>query len=151
MLSFLKKKRSRNSAIADSQHWKHHPQLQDFLQTMRGNCTVVPIAMHEALTAVVNIALQENTWTQVRQIPSDFLTDTAYIIWNAPLLPVFLANREELMKNLVSLTAVEPETFLVSQTMDRVVRLIVGEIHLYSVCPEDSSPGEGCIEDRFAI
>ena len=137
MLSFLKKKRNRNRAIADSQHWKHHPQLQDFLQTMRGRCTVVPIATHEALTAVVNIALQENTWTQVWQIPSDFLTDTAYVIWNSPLLPVFQADREELIKNLVSLTAVEPETYLVCQTMDRVVRLFKGEIRLYSVSPED--------------
>lgn len=137
MLSFLKQKRDRSKAIADSQHWKNHPQLQNCLQTMRGRCTVVPIELHEALTAVVNIALMENTWTPGRQIPSDFLTETAYIIWNSPLLPVLRADREELLQNLVSVTAVESETFLISHTMDRVVRLSQGQIHLYSVAPED--------------
>lgn len=133
----LKSKKRRNKAVADSRHWKTHPPLQAFLQTMRGSCTVAPMDLHEALTAVVNIALAEDTWTQTPRIPADFLPDTVYILWNDAFLPVLKADCRLLLQNPEHMTAVAGDTFLISDTMDRVVHFSDGTLRLYSVAPED--------------
>ena len=132
----LEEKKRRGRAVAESQHWKHDPLLQGCLQTMRGSCTVVPIDLHEALTAVVNIALQENTWIPAEQIPVEFLTRTVYLLWNDARLPALMADRCLLMENLDHVTAVAPDTFLINETMDRVVHLALGKLRLYDLTGE---------------
>ena len=131
----LAEKRRLKQAISDSQHWKNRPALQNCLQSMRGSCTVAPMDLHEAVAAVVNIALTEDNWTHTGKIPGDFLTQTVYIIWDDPLLPVLTADRELLLENLSHVTAVTENVFLVSQTMDRAVHLGSGTLRLYSVAP----------------
>ena len=137
MLSALKRKleekKRQSKAISESRHWKEHPPLKSFLQEMRGSCTVAPMDLHEALVAVVNIALMEDTWTPAAQIPEDFLPETVYIVWNDEHLPVLKADRLLLLQNLDRGTAVATETFLVSDTMDRVIHFSLGKIRLYSV------------------
>ena len=141
MLSALKRKleekKRQSKAICESRHWKEHPPLKAFLQEMRGSCTVAPMDLHEALVAVVNIALQEDNWTPAAQIPEDFLPETVYIVWNDDHLPVLKANRFLLLQNLDHATAVATEIFLISETMDRVAHFTQGKIRLYSVRPED--------------
>ena len=137
MLSALKRKleekKRQSKAIVESRHWKEHTPLKSFLQEMRGSCTVAPMDLHEALVAVVNIALMEDTWTPAAQIPEDHLSETVYIVWNDEHLPVLKADRRLLLQNLDRGTAVATETFLVSDTMDRAVHISQGKIRLYSV------------------
>lgn len=141
MLSTLKRKleekKRQNRAVTESQHWKNHPQLQACFQEMRGSCTVAPMDLHEALVAVVNIALQEDIWTPAMQVPEEFLPETVYIVWNDDHLPVLKADRPLLLQNLDHATAVASETFLISETMDRVIHFSQGKIRIYSVMPED--------------
>ena len=131
---FAEKKRL-TKGISDSRHWKQHPHMQTCLQAMRGSCTVAPMELHEAVAAVVNIAMTEDNWFEVNKIPVDFLAATVYIIWDDPLLPVLVADRQLLMENLTHVTAVSTEAFLVSQTMDRVAHFSGGTLRLYSVAP----------------
>lgn len=132
----LESKRQRKKAVSDSQHWKHHPSLQNLLQQMRGGCTVAPIDLHEAMIAVVNIAFAEDAWTIASQVPEGFLPDTVYIVWNDAFLPVLKADRDLLLTNAEHMTAVASDTYLVSETMDRVVHFGCGVLRLYSVAPE---------------
>ena len=133
----LAEKKRLKQAVCDSQHWKNRPALQSCLQAMRGSCTVAPMELHEAVAAVVNIALAEDNWSPSDKIPADFLAPTVYVIWDDPLLPVLTADRELLLENLSHMTAVTENVFLVSQTMDRAVHLRPGALRLYSVSPED--------------
>ena len=126
-------KRAVDKAVAESQYWKTHPGLQSCLQSMRGSCTVAPQQMHEAAIAVVNIALMEDTWTQSEQIPEDFLADTLYIVWNDEKIPVLKAPRDLVLEYFSTVTAVSEKTFLVSDTMDRIVHWTDGNFYLYSV------------------
>ena len=133
----LAEKKRLKQAINDSQHWKNRPALQRCLQAMRGSCTVAPMELHEAVAALVNIALTEDNWSDADKIPDDFLTQTVYIIWDDPLLPVLTADRALVLENLSHLTAVTENVFLVSQTMDRAVHMSSGALRLYSVAPEN--------------
>ena len=137
MLSALKRKleskKQAKKAVAESQHWKHDPQLQSFLQAMRGSCTVAPIVMHEAVAAVVSIALQEDAWTRTDRLPEGFLSESVYIIWNDDRLPALKADRGLLLQSLACATAVAPDTYLVSETMDRAVHLGHGGLRLYDL------------------
>lgn len=137
MFAALKQKllgaKQKHAAVGQSQHWKQHPALRDCLGSMRGLCTVAPMDLHEALVAAVNIALTEVNWNQTVQIPDDFLTQTVYIVWNDPLLPVLRTDREILLQNPEPVTAVAPQTFLISETMDRIVHFHQGTIRLYDL------------------
>lgn len=133
----LEQKKSRNKAIAESQHWKQNALLRDCLQAMRGSCTVAPMELHEAVIAVVNIALREDHWTELEElidIPADFLTGTVYIVWDEAKLPVLKAPWDMAGENLTDIRAVAFETFLVSETMDRIIHFgDRGGIRLYDV------------------
>ena len=142
MLSALKHrleaKKAKARAIAASGYWKNHAHLQECLQVLRGSCTVAPMELHEAAIAAVNIALQENTWIMAEKIPVDFLPQTVYIVWNDAQLPVFQAILAPVLEILDDVTAVAPETYLVSETMTRIVRCDHwGKCQLYSIEPED--------------
>ena len=137
----LEAKKAKNRAIAASQYWKTHALLQECLQLLRGSCTVVPMELHEAVVAAANIALREDTWTPAEKIPEDFLAQTVYILWDDARLPVFQASREPVLQYLDDVTAVAPETYLISETLDRIVRCDHrGKCLLYSVAPEDPAP-----------
>ena len=142
MLSALKQrleaKKAKARAIAASGYWKTHAHLQECLQALRGSCTVAPMELHEAAIAAVNIALQENTWIMAEKIPGDFLPQTVYIVWNDAQLPVFQAILQPVLEILDDVTAVAHETYLVSETMTRIVRCDNrGKCQLYSIEPED--------------
>ena len=142
MLSALKQrleaKKSRARAIAASGYWKTHAHLQESLQALRGSCTVAPMELHEAAIAAVNIALRENTWIQAGKIPVNFLPQSVYIVWDAAQLPVFQAILAPVLEIMDDVTAVAPETYLVSETMTRIVRCDHwGKCQLYSIEPED--------------
>ena len=129
----LEEKKRWNKAAAQSQHWKNDQLVQSCLQSMRGGCTVASAQLHEALVAVVNIALLENSWTPAPQIPLSFLPETAYIVWNDDRLPMLTASTPLLLENLDVITAVADETFLVSETMDRVIHMTSGGIYIYDL------------------
>lgn len=142
MLSALKRRlearKEKAKAIAASGYWKTHAQLEECLQALRGSCTVVPMELHEAAIAAVNIALRENTWTSADRIPADFLVGTVYIVWDDAQLPVFKADCGLVLEILEDVTAVAHETYLVSQTLDRIICCDHGDkCLLYSVAPED--------------
>ncbi len=133
----LTRKKAKEKAIAESRRWKDNALLQDCLQAMRGNCTVAPMDMHEAAITAVNIALQENSWTQLDElidIPDDFFADTLFIVWDDETLPVlktpgFLAD-----KCLPDVQAVSNQTFLMAETMDRIIWFDAhNRIRLYSI------------------
>lgn len=125
MLSALKQrleaKKAKARAIAAAQYWKTHALLQECLQALRGSCTVAPMELHEAAIAAVNLALQEDAWTPAGQIPAGFLTGTVYIVWDDAQLPVFKAGCDPVLQSLDDVTAVAHETYLVSETMGRIV------------------------------
>ena len=132
----LEEKRAKNKAISDSQHWKNHTQMRQCLQSMRGSCTVAPIDLHEAVITVVNIAQSEDTWTTLERldIPADFLGSTIYIVWDNEKLPVLKAPWALAEENVTAVTAVAHKTFLVSETMDRILYFDGdGKIRLYDV------------------
>ena len=127
-------KKAKNKAIAESQYWKNHPLLRTCLQAMRGSCTVAPMELHEAAIAVVNIALREDTWTSTSQVSEQFLAQNIYIVWDNEKIPVLKAPRELAIENLPAITAVAAKTFLVSETLDRIIWLDAnGHIQLYSI------------------
>lgn len=127
-------KKAKDRAIAQSQYWKTHPLLQRCLQAMRGSCTLAPVEMHEAAISVVNIALREDTWTGAERAPEQFLAQTVYIVWDNERIPVLKAPRDLAMENLSAVTAVAEKTYLVSETLDRIIWFDAdGQIKLYSV------------------
>lgn len=141
MLAKLKQKlgqmKAQRKAVAESQYWKQNPLLRDCLQALRGCCTVVPMELHEAAITVVNIALREDTWTEVKELidlPGEFLANPVYIVWDDAKLPVLQAHREMLDGHLTDIRAVASETFLVSESMDRIIHFChSGSIRLYDV------------------
>lgn len=101
---------------------------------MRGCCTVAPMELHEAVIAAVNIALHEDSWTVSAEIPSAFLEGTVYLVWDNEKLPVLRAPWELVEENLTAVSAVSAGTFLVAETMDRIVHCSKqGGIRLYSI------------------
>ena len=125
---------ARNKAILESKYWREHVLLRHCIDLMRGSCTVAPMDMHEAAVAVVNIALREDTWTSTSQVSEQFLAQNIYIVWDNEKIPVLKAPRELAIENLPAITAVAAKTFLVSETLDRIIWLDAnGHIQLYSI------------------
>ena len=129
-------KKSKDQAIRQSQYWKTHPKMQNCLRAMRGSCTLAPVEMHEAAIAVVNIALREGSWTSQTEIPADFMEDTVFIVWTDEKLPVLKAPWDLAKDTLPDITAVAESTFLVSETLDRILHFPApGEVRMYSIAP----------------
>ena len=130
-------KKAKNDAIAKSQYWKDHALLRSCLQAMRGSCTLAPVELHEAAIAVVNIAMQEDNWNRLEElidIPGDFFGNTVFIVWNDEKLPVLKAPWVLVEENLADVRTVADQTFLVSETMDRIIWFDRdGRIRLYSL------------------
>ena len=114
-------KKAKDQAIAEAQYWKNHPRLRVCLQAMRGSCTLASQALHEAAIAVVNIALMEGVWETVETVPADFMEDAVFLVWNDEKLPVLKAPWDLARENLPEITAVAEKTFLVAETLDRIV------------------------------
>lgn len=127
-------KKAKDQAIAEAQYWKNHPRLRVCLQAMRGSCTLASQALHEAAIAVVNIALMEGAWETVESVPEDFMEDAVFLVWNDEKLPVLKAPWDLARENLPEITAVADKTFLVAETLDRIVWFEVYDgIQLYSI------------------
>ena len=134
----LTAKKAKNKAFEESRHWKTNTLLQDRLQAMRGSCTMVPAEIHEAVITAVNIALQENIWTEQSEIPEDFAPGMVCIVWNEAHLPVLRAPWNVVKEDLDDVRRVNSDTFLVAQSMDRILWFDShGRIKLYSVAAED--------------
>ena len=130
------KKEAMDQAIQESQYWKTHPKMQNCLRAMRGSCTQAPVEMHEAAIAVVNIALREGSWTSQTEIPADFMEDTVFIVWTDEKLPVLKAPWDLAKDTLTEITAVAEGTFLVSETLDRILHFPTpAEVRMYSIAP----------------
>ena len=126
-------KKAKDQAIAEAQYWKNHPRLRVCLQAMRGSCTLASQELHEAAIAVVNIALMEGAWETVESVPEDFMEDAVFLVWNDEKLPVLKAPWDLAKENLPEITAVAEKTFLVAQTLDRIVWFEGGSLKLYSI------------------
>lgn len=141
MLALLKRKmeerKARAKTVAESMGWRTDALLRECLQALRGSCTVVPMELHEAVETAVNIALREDTWTTLEEridIPEDFFEGMLYIIWDKATLPVLKAPGLMVDENLHDVRSVAPQTFLMSETMDRILWFDgEGRIHLYSI------------------
>ena len=130
----MEEKKARAKAIAESRQWRTNPLLQDCLQAMRGSCTLAPVEMHEAAIAVVNIAMREGSWTITEQVPAGFFDETIYLVWTDEKFPVLKAPWAVARENLPQITAVTPESFLVAETLDRIIWFDgLGQIKLYSI------------------
>ena len=133
----LEAKKAKAKAIPQSRQWKTNALLQDCLQAMRGSCTVLPMELHEAAQMSVNIALREDTWSEVPElndIPENFLGETVFIIWDEATLPVLKAPWDLVSENLCDVRCVCHHTFLVAETMDRIIWFDgLGRIKLYSI------------------
>ena len=126
-------KKAKDQAIAEAQYWKNHPRLRVCLQAMRGSCTLASQERHEAAIAVGNIALMEGPWETGESVPEDFLEDAVFLVWNDEKLPVLKAPWDLAKENLPEITAVAEKTFLVAETLDRIVRFEGGSMKLYSI------------------
>lgn len=127
----LAEKRANDRAVNESNRWKENEHLRACLQAMRGGCTVAPMEMHEAVIAVVNIALRENVWTESA---ADFTGETVYIVWNIETLPVLKTTWALAEENLHTIRSVAGDTFLVAETMDRALWFDSnGSIKAYSI------------------
>lgn len=115
---------ARNKAIVESRYWREHALLRHCIEVMRGSCTVAPMDMHEAAVAAVNIALTEDTWKTLEElidIPEDFMPESVYLVWDDPKLPVLRAPWILVDKYLWDVRAVADRSFLVSETLDRII------------------------------
>ena len=126
-------KKAKDQAIAEAQYWKNLPRLRVCLQAMRGSCTLASQELHEAAIAVVYIALIEGAWETVESVPEDFMEDAVFLVWNDEKLPVLKAPWDMARENLPEITAVAEKTFLVAETLDRIVRIEDGSMRLYSI------------------
>ena len=126
-------KKAKDQAIAEAQYWKNHPRLRVCLQAMRGSCTLASQELHEAAIAVVNIALMEGAWETVESVPEDFMEDAVFLVWNDEKLPVLKAPWDLAKENLPEITGVAEKTFLVAETLDRIVWFGDRTVKLYSI------------------
>ena len=133
----MEEKKARARAIAESMGWRINALLQECLQAMRGSCTVAPMELHEAAETAVNIALKEDTWItleELNDIPGDFYDGMLYIIWDEATLPVLRAIGKLVEENLYDVRCVNHHTFLVTETMDRILWFDgLGRIKWYSI------------------
>ena len=128
MLSEWKRRRKEKKelvrAVAGAEYWKTHPLLGACIGSMRGSCTVAPMQMHEAVVAAVNIALRENCWTEWKDrsgLSKLFSEEPVYLLWDDESLPALMTPWASAVENLTTVLAVARQTFLVSQTMDRII------------------------------
>ena len=138
MFGFRKRKREEKKnleeALRSAQEWKRDPHLQECLGALRGDCTVAPMELHEAITAVVNIAHREGCWTGAETIPGDFFPEQVYLLWNKETLPAFRCRTDAALEQLERIRSVAEETYVIGGNMDRVVWFDGdGHIRLYSV------------------
>ena len=137
MLAFWKKKREQRKEIDQGFHharlWRDNEPLLRCFNALRGSFTVAKAYHQEAVEATVAIALTEENWTEATNIPGDFLPEKCFIYWNEPTLPMLLCESAEVLSNLQEVTALSAETFLIAETMDRIVRLKHKGIFLYSI------------------
>lgn len=137
MFAFWKKKREqkkeRDQGFHYARSWRENDTLQRCFNALRGSFTVAQAYHQEAVESTVAIALTENNWTETDSIPADFLGEKCYIFWNDPTLPALLCFSAEVLENLGAVISVANETFLVSETMDRVIHQKDGRYLLYSI------------------
>lgn len=130
-------KKANNEAFEESRKWKNNAALQNCLQAMRGSCTLAPVQLHEAVICAINIALAENIWTDfpgTTDFPADFHSGMVYVVWNDAHMPVLTAHANAVKENIGSILCVNHETFLVAQSMDRIIWFREQEhIKLYSI------------------
>lgn len=133
----LAEKKAKNKAFEKAQQWKRDALLQDFLQAMRGSCTMVSPEMHEAVVTAANIAIKEDCWTTVAElcdIPEDFLEGMVYIVWDEDTLPVPKVSWPMVRENLDDVLPVAFHTLVVAETMDRIIWFDGhGGMKLYSI------------------
>ena len=133
----LAEKKAKNKAFERAQWWKKNALLQEFLQAMRGSCTMASPQMHEAVVTAANIAIGEDNWTTVAElgdIPEDFLSGMVYIVWDEDTLPVPKAPWPLVSENLDHVLPVAANTLIVAETMDRIIWFNGhGRIMLYSI------------------
>ena len=137
MFGFIKRKeekKQKDQAFYHAQLWRSDPRLQECFSALRGWFTVA-LAMHqEAAEATISIANAESGWVCADAFADDWLAQKVFVLWSEPTLPVLQVDRDELLENLASVITVAPETYLVSETFDRVVHFRAdGSIELYSV------------------
>ena len=133
MFAFWKKKRERDQGFHYAQLWRENEALQRCFNAMRGSFTVAQAYHQEAVEATVAIALTEDNWTEAAEIPGDFLPEKCFLYWNAPTLPMLLCESAEVLAHLPEAAAISAETFLIAETMDRIVRIKDKSILLYSI------------------
>ena len=137
MFAFWKKKREQRKEIDQgfryARLWRENEPLQRCFNALRGSFTVAQAYHQEAVEATVAIALTENNWTEAANIPGDFLPEKCFIYWNEPTLPMLLCESAEVLSCLHEATAISTETFLIAETMDRIVRLKDESVLLYSI------------------
>ena len=126
-------KKAKDQAIAEARYWKNHPRLRVCLQAMRGSCTLASQELHEAAIAVVNIAFMEGAWETVESVPEGFMEDAVFLVWNDEKLPVLKAPWDLAKEDLPEITAVAEKTFLVAETLDRIVWFGDATVKLYSI------------------
>ena len=137
MLAFWKKKleqkREKHQGFHYAQSWRENEKLQRCFNALRGSFTVAQAYHQEAVEATVAIALTEDNWTDAAGIPGEFLPGQCFIYWNEPTLPMLFCESAEVFSYLEEVTALSTETFLIAETMDRIVRLKDESILLYSI------------------
>ena len=137
MFAFWKKKREQRINIDQGFHharqWRENAPLQRCFNAMRGSFTVAQAYHQEAVEATVAIALTEDNWTKAAEIPGDFLPEKCFLYWNAPTLPMLLCESAEVLAHLPEAAAISAETFLIAETMDRIIHLKNETIFLYSI------------------
>ncbi|MBR7178637.1 MAG: hypothetical protein IKD27_03850 [Oscillospiraceae bacterium] len=117
---FAAKKASAH-AVDESRKWKKNPLFQDCLHAMRGSCTVAPADLHEAVITAVNIAIREDTWAELSAASEDLFGGMVYLVWGEATFPVLWAPWAVAVENLKWIRIVDPDAFIVSETMDKIL------------------------------
>lgn len=137
MFAFWKRKREQRKELDQGFHharlWRDNEMLQCCFNALRGSFTVAQTYHQEAVEATVAIALTEDNWTEATDIPEVFLPEKCFIYWNEPTLPMLLCESAEVLSHLQEVTALSTETFLIAETMDRIVLLKDESVLLYSI------------------
>lgn len=117
----LAAKKANAHAVDESRRWKENALFQDCLHAMRGSCTVAPADLHEAVITAVNIAIREGTWAELSAASEDLFGGMVYLVWGEATLPVLWAPWAVAVENLKWIRIVDPDAFIVSETMDKIL------------------------------
>ena len=130
----LAAKKANDHAVDESRKWKKNALFQDCLHAMRGSCTVAPMDLHEAAIAAVNIAIREGTWAELSGVSEDLFSGMVYLVWGEATLPVLRAPWAVAVENLKWIQIVDPNAFIVAETMDKILWFSVHDrISLYNI------------------